>query len=162
MHNRWTSLRVIHSASQWWCTLQSWGCRSGPVQDFCWHRSSCRWLLKHPAWGFQINVEQVLLLCTRKYTAGKCCHSVRNIFMFVIILSSLILCLVGVILIGSLQLQVDQLYFLTSTLQIQWICWYTTMTLIIVFYLPRQYLSAVCRSNLCQHDRIKRVINLTF
>lgn len=38
----------------------------------------------------------------------------------------------------------------------------TTMTLIIVFYLPRQYLSAVCRSNLCQHDRIKRVINLTF
>lgn len=114
MHNRWTSLRVIHSASQWWCTVQSWGCRSGPVQDFCWHRSSCRWLLKHPAWGFQINVEQVLLLCTRKYTGGKCCHSVRNIFMFVIILSSLILCLVGVILIGSLQLQVDQLYFLTS------------------------------------------------
>lgn len=119
MHNRWTSLRVIHSASQWWCTVQSWGCRSRPVQDFCWHRSSCRWLLKHPAWGFQINVEQVLLLCTRKYTGGKCCHSVRNIFMFVIILSFLIRCLVGDTLIGS-----TFSHLFRHTLQIQCICWY--------------------------------------
>lgn len=39
-----------------------------------------------------------------------------NVFMYfhAIILSSLILCLVGDIFIGSLQLQVDQLYFLTS------------------------------------------------
>lgn len=44
-----------------------------------------------PAWDFQINVEQVLLLCSSKCTGEKKCHySVNKIFMFVIFLFSFI------------------------------------------------------------------------